>query len=48
MAVALTRIDRSISLAPRMPKGLNPTSIRPRQAAVRVTASTESWPSPFQ
>ena len=42
---------RSESSAPPMSgtrSGLNPTRASPRQAATRLTASTESWPSPLQ
>jgi len=45
---AVTRNVTSMLFAPITPQGLNPASSSPRQAAVRLTASTDSWPSPLQ
>ena len=46
--VAVRRNDSSIPSTSCTPNGLNPMRARPRQAAVRLTASTDSWPSPLQ
>ena len=45
---ALIRSENSTLPTPLTCSGLNPTRASPRQAATRLTASTESWPSPLQ
>jgi hypothetical protein len=48
MPVALIRSKRSAAPMSGTRSGLNPTRASPRQAATRLTVSTESWPSPLQ
>src|SRR5437773_1207814 len=45
MPVALIRSKRSALPMSGTRSGLNPTRASPRQAATRLTASTESWPA---